>query len=82
MTDRETLEMRANALVPRKIGVTETFMVGDREFTVKRVNHNTWHLRNVENTLRSRFGSFPEILADVENVLATGNLPPPAGPRW
>ena len=80
-TDAKRKE-QANALVPRKVGITEEFMVGDHSFTVKRVNHNTWHLRDAAVTTRSRFGRFEEILSDVENVLATGRLPVPAGGPW
>ena len=75
---------RADSLVPRKVGVTEEFRVEatNRTFRVKRLHGNTWHLRDVNVSTRSRFGTLPEIRADVEYVLEAGTLPPAAGGPW
>lgn len=82
MTRLSGVEVRANTLVPLKVGVTEAFTARDRTFEVKRVNHDTWHLRDVNVSTRSRFGTLSEIREDVANVLETGALPPPSGGRW
>ena len=70
---------RADSLVPRKLKVIETFTAGDRNFEVKRLNHNTWSLRDCLYN-RMRFGSLAEIRDDVIATLETGHMPGRATP--
>lgn len=55
-----------------------------RRFAVRRlVGHRpaVYHLRDLDITERSRFGTRAQIEADVAYTLENGHLPP-AGPRW
>lgn len=51
-----------------------------RTFQLSRLRRSVYHLRDLEISARSRFGTFREIQQDVEYVLANGVLPP-AGPK-
>jgi hypothetical protein len=61
--------------VPGKMGMVIEFHAHGRTFRVKRLNRNTWHLRDLEISERSRFGRMDDICADVGAVLETGHLP-------
>ncbi len=82
MAKLSAVEIRANTLVPLKTGITETFTARDRTFEVKRLNHDTWHLRDTQVRTTSRFGTLPQIREDVVHALEVGRLPPPVGGRW
>jgi len=69
-------------VIPHTIGKTNTYSSYGRIFTVKRLNHSTWHLRAHDITSRSRFGSLPEITQDVINTLEAGILPGGNKGRW
>ena len=66
--------------LPQTIGEVKSFRIEStgRTFEVKRLQANVWHLRDTAIRTRSRFGTESEIAADVETVLASGMLPPPA----
>lgn len=62
--------------IPDKIsdGPNE-FSCHGRTFRVKRISRDTWHLRDLAISERSRFGTKKQIAEDVGKVLETGVLP-------
>ena len=68
--------------MPRKVGDIVQYAAHGRQFQVKRVNRDTWHLRDLGIAERSRFGTVKEIADDVGSTLETGALPGGNKGRW
>lgn len=68
--------------LPNRINQLMSFTSHGRLFIVKKLNRNTWHLRDTTISTRSRFGSKREIIEDMIYVLSYGILPPRTDGRW
>jgi hypothetical protein len=73
--------MELKDVLAMQVGERRQILAFGREFWVKRLRRNCWHLRATHIESHSRFGTAREITEDLERVVECGVLPY-YGARW